>query len=369
MFTIPRGALLVVLSASTMFASGVTVSAQTVMPVAIAGYQVSQWVGPNMAYSHPDSVVDDGTHVWIGYQNVTAKDGSDNKTSTVVEYTENGTLVQTFTVPGHNDGLRIDPTTHLVWASSNEDGNPALVTIDPTSRIVTPYTFPAPTPHGGGYDDMAFVNGGAYIAASNPTLNSSGVNPSPAVDKIVLAGGQALLTPVLPGNSAALDTTTNSQVTLNEIDPDSMRVDPQGDIVLDNQGGSELVFIHQVGTPQQSVTRIPVGTQIDDFVWTTTTNGRLLIVDGPTNTVWQMTGHFALNTIFVEAPSDSGVAGFVGTLDPKTGTITPVAVGFSSPTGLEFQASPSTAVGIPLSATIVPSRPTHLRFLARHEVR
>ncbi len=333
-------------------------------PVAISGYTISEWVGPSTAYSHPDSVVDDGTYVWVGYQNVTAKDGSDNKTSTVVQYSETGTVVKTFTVPGHNDGLRIDPTTHLVWASSNEDGNPALVTINPATGAVTPYTFPSPTPHGGGYDDMAFANGGAYIAASNPTLNSSGVNTSTALYKIVLSGGQALLAPVLPGNGTALDTTTNAQVTLNEVDPDSMRVDPQGDVVLDNQAGSELVFVHNISTAQQTVTRVPVGTQIDDFVWATSAGGRLLIVDGSANTIYQMTGAFVPNTVFVEAPSDSGVAGFVGTLDLTTGTITPIAVGFGSPTGLEFGPS-VTYAGIPLSATLAPSGPPRTRAVAR----
>jgi hypothetical protein len=40
--------------------------------------------------------------------------------------------------------------------------------------------------------------------------------------------------------------------------------------------------------------------------------------------------------VYTEAPSDSGVAAFVGTADLTTGTITPVIIGLGSPTGLAF---------------------------------
>jgi hypothetical protein len=325
----------------------------TVTPVALPGYTVSQWVGPSSAYTNPDSIVSDGTHIWIGYQNVTAKDGSDNKTSTVVEYTAAGSVMATYPVPGHNDGLRIDPATGLVWASSNEDGNPAFVTIDPASGKITPYTFPMPTPHGGGYDDMAFAGGSAFIAASNPTLNTAGVNTAPAVDKMSLANGQIALTPVLQGNASATDTTANNAtVTLNEVDPDSMNVDPQGDVVLDNQAGAELVFLHNAGTSSQTVSRVPLGTQIDDFAWAPSQASSLFIVDAKNNTIWKMSGTFAPNTLFAEAPSDSGVAGFVGTIDLSSGTISPVAIGFGSPTGLAFIPATGSGGSPPLSATL-----------------
>src|SRR6202022_3622417 len=100
--------------------------------------------------------------IFVGFQNVTAKDGSDNKTSTIVQYSMDGQVVRTYEVPGHNDGLRMNPSTGLLWATSNEDGNPVLVTIDPIAGTVTPYHFP-PTPHGGGYDDVFFLNGVAFI--------------------------------------------------------------------------------------------------------------------------------------------------------------------------------------------------------------
>ncbi len=305
--------------------------------VALAGYEVGVFARGTSAYTHPDSVVADAQHVFVGYQNVTAKDGTDNKTSTVVEYTLQGEVVHTFSVPGHCDGLRIDPSTHLVWATSNEDGNPALVTINPTTGVITPYHF-APTPHGGGYDDLAFVNGLAFIAASNPTLDQNGVNVFPALDKIeLLSNGNIALTPVLFGNATALDTTANNTpVTLNEIDPDSLTVDPQGDVVLSNQAGSELVFLHNPGTPQQTVTRVPVGTQLDDTVWATATGGRMLVADGSANIIYSIRATFTTGTVYTEAPDDSAVNGFVATVKLSTGFVTPIAIGFGKATGLLF---------------------------------
>jgi hypothetical protein len=313
-------------------------AAELTAPVALPPYSVSLFATGTAAYSNPDSVAVDSTfnRIYVGYQNATAKDGSDNKTSTVVAYTMDGKVLQTYSVPGHNDGLRMDPTTHLLWASSNEDGNPALVTIDPFSGTVTPYHFP-PVPHGGGYDDLFFLNGTTFIVASNPTLDSSGVNVYPALDTIQLMFDHGLfLTPVLMGNATALDTTTNQTVTLNEVDPDSLSVDPQGDLVLVNQGGSELVFLHNLFTAQQQVTRVPLGTQVDDTVWAASTQGRLLIVDGKQNAIWQMQGTFTPGTVYTEAPDDSGVAGFVGTINLTNGTITPIAIGFVKPTGMAF---------------------------------
>jgi hypothetical protein len=126
-----------------------------------------------------------------------------------------------------------------------------------------------PTPHGGGYDDLCFLNGLVFIAASNPTLNSAGVNVYPAIDKVTLGNGKVNLTPVLMGNATATDLITKSKVQLNLVDPDSMTVDAKGQLILVNQGGSQLVLLKNPGTPQQTVTSVPVGNQLDDTVWAT----------------------------------------------------------------------------------------------------
>jgi hypothetical protein len=302
------------------------------------GYTVTVFAQGTSSYLNPDSIDVTENFVFVGYQNITAKDGTDNKTSTIVQYTLDGKVVQTFSVLGHCDGLRFNQETGLLWATSNEDGNPRLVTINPSNGTITPYTFPPP-PHGGGYDDVIFIKDDAFIAASNPNLNSAGVNVFPALDKITLNNGEAQLTPVLQGNATAVDEITRRPVTLNLTDPDSLSVDKNGNLVLDSQADGELITLRDPGTARQQVTRLSVSDQVDDTFWVPPPGkGALLVVDGPANTTYKVTtqGHFHPGTIFTEAPSDSPTPGIVGTIDPTSGQITPIITGLNSPTGLNF---------------------------------
>src|SRR4029077_4599105 len=97
--------------------------------VALPGYEVSVFTqnDSRILVSNPDSVAVDGQHVFIDYQNVTAKDCSDqgkhgSPTSTVIEYDMKGKILGHWSVAGHSDGMRVDPATHLVWTTSCEDG-------------------------------------------------------------------------------------------------------------------------------------------------------------------------------------------------------------------------------------------------------
>jgi hypothetical protein len=319
-------------------ASGV---ARQLPVVALPGYTVSIFTQQDsrLAVTAPDSIAVDGQKVFIDYQNVTAKDcadqtGSAPPSSTVVEYDMTGKILGHWSVAGHSDGMRIDPTTHIVWTTSCEDGNPKFATIDPSSGTVTPYAFP-PTPHGGGFDDLFFLNGSAFIAASNPTLDSTGANPNPAIDQISIANGKLSLTPVLKGNATAADLlNNNAPVGLTLTDPDSMSVDNNGQLVLVSQGDSELIFVKAPGTPQQKVSKMTVGTQLEDTVWPSGP-GRLLVVDGGGITYW-ISGIFNAGDVYTQAPNDSGIDNFVATINMTTGFETPIAIGFQKATGLAF---------------------------------
>jgi len=301
-------------------------------------YEVSIFAKGTSSYFNPDSVEVVGHSVYIGYQNKTAKDGTDNNFSTIVQYTLQGTIVREFFVKGHCDGLRFDPYTHLLWATSNEDGNPRIVTINPSTGVIIPYVLPR-TPHGGGYDDVAFVNGKAFIAASNPTLNKKGVNMFPEVDEIALSEGQAFLTPVLFGKATARDINKHKRVRLNLTDPDSMTIDPEGDVVLDSQADGELVFLHHPGTSHQTVSRVLLRTQVDDTIWIPTSKGILLVGDATKNTTYKVSipdKGFTPGSIYTEAPNDSSIPSFVGLVNLATGNISAVITGLGSPTGLAF---------------------------------
>lgn len=310
---------------------------QRLAVVAVPGYHVGLFTSASSLVKNPDSVVVDGNRVFIDYQNVTAKDGSDGKSSTVVEYDMEGKQLKQWSVPGHSDGMRIDPATHLVWTTSNEDGNPAFALIDPKAAGVTSYTFPAP-PHQGGYDDLYFLNGKAFVAASNPATDSNGNNVFPAVDEITLNANHTItLKPILMGNAAALDAATKQAVTLNLTDPDSLSTDGKGALVLVSQADSELISIANPGAANQSVTRLSVGTQLDDTVYPSGM-GRLLVTDAISgNTFWiSKDTAFAAGSIYTQTPNDSGVTNLVGTVDPKSGFVTPIAIGFTKATGMVF---------------------------------
>src|ERR1700676_2795751 len=96
----------------------------------LAGFTVCQLIGATTAANHPDNIVVSGSNLWVGWQNITAKDGGDDKSSTISEYTTAGNLLKSWTVGGHTDGMRMDPTSHLMWVMCNEDGKPRLYTID-----------------------------------------------------------------------------------------------------------------------------------------------------------------------------------------------------------------------------------------------
>jgi hypothetical protein len=325
------------------------------LPVAVPGYTVSVFAAGSGSDSQPDPIIVSGRHVYAAYANKTAKDGTDHKSSSIVSYGAGGTVDGTWSVQGHCDGLRMDPATGLLWATANEDGNPALYTIDAATGAVTQYAFPTP-PHGGGYDDLFFTQGRSFIAASNPTLDKNGVNMFPAIDQVALQNGSVVLTPVLMGNATALDTTTKATAPLNEVDPDSLAVDDQGNLVLVNQGGSELVFLSNPGTAQQSVSRVPTGTQLDDTLWTAGGPGRLFVADSTNNAIYMLRANFTAGTVYTAVPGDSGVGGFVGTVDISTGNVTPIATGFGSPTGLAFV--PDSQFGSGGQASPLPGMPT-----------
>jgi hypothetical protein len=303
------------------------------------GYDVSVFASATKDYFNPDSIIVSGKHVFVDYQNQTSKFGTDGKFSTVVEYTLDGDVVHTFPVKGHSDGMRMDPSTGKLWALSNEDGNPEMTVISPSNGSSTLYQFDA-TVHGGGFDDIAFLGGKMYMSASNPTLDGSGQNTHPAVVEVALSSDDHdvdVVRNVLMGNASATDITTSSTVTLNEVDPDSLYVTPAGDLQLDNQGGTELVFIKNPGSTTPILSRLPVGNQQDDTIFPTSHSGQLLVSDTSAGKVYSIhSEHFLTNVYYSSAPGDSGVAGFVGTMNPSTGTILPLAIGTISPHGEAF---------------------------------
>jgi len=322
----------------------VRVGAQT-SPVATPPYKVGVFATSPAGASQPDSIVLWNDSVIVGFQNHVAKDGTDGKFSTIVEFSLAGKAKRSFQVQGHNDGLSIIGSDEL-WALQNEDANPNLVVINLRTGHAKKYKF-APTPHGGGYDDMVGKNDKVYITASNPNLDSMGNNVFPALVRASLSGDDVVLEPVLNGDGSAVDIPTGTTVKLNLTDPDSLTIDPRGNIVLDSQADSVLVFIRNPFTDEQKVGRLNITSSVtgpggatitlDDTAFAPSPKAFLLVTDVNAGVIYRIDG----GTFGFEpgaAYSTSDTLGLVGTLNLDNGVVTPVVTGFGSARGLLFVA-------------------------------
>jgi hypothetical protein len=331
----PMLAMLALVSSSTYAQSG---------PVAASPYTLTVFAAAPAGLSAPDSIAVVGRHVFVGYGDGHLPDGSDGLNSQIVEFSMDGKVEHIYTVPGHSDGLKLDPVTRHLWALQNEDANPNLVIIDPKNRHQTaPFLFSA-EPHGGGYDDIVFRGCKVFISASNPSGNP---NTGPAIVTAHLEDGIVQVAPLLMGNATAIDVPTGASITLNLQDPDSMTLDPQGNLVLDSQGDQELIYVTHPGQPDQQALRLPLSlssagastpVETDDTAFVTASDGFVLFADKGLNTVFKLTrAGFVPGSAYTAA--DGGPV--VGTLDLTSGVVTPIVSGLKNPGGLVFVKSPA----------------------------
>src|ERR1700719_1237727 len=322
----------------------VPAAAQT-LPTAIPPYKISVLANSPMGISQPDSIVQWHDSIIVGFQNHVAKDGTDGKSSTIVEFSLSGKVKRMFQVPGHNDGLRMVGDDDL-WALQNEDANPNLVVIELRTGKSKNYQF-APTPHGGGYDDMCVKDGRVFITASNPNVDAMGNNVFPALVRASLSGNNVILEPVFNGNASATDIPTGTTATLNLTDPDSMTVDPRGNIVLDSQADSELIFTRHPLTDEQTLGRLnisttltgsdgkPLAITLDDTAFAPHPKAFLLVTDVNGGVIYRIdAGSFGFEPGTAYSASDT--LGLVGTLNLDNGVVTPIVTGFGSARGLLF---------------------------------
>ena len=300
-------------------------------------YILSVFAKSAPGFSQPDSIALGRDSVFVGFQNHVAKDGSDGKSSTIIQYSLNGSVLRTFGVQGHNDCLRVVGEDDL-WALQNEDANPNLVIIDLRSgkqRIFSP-----PAPHGGGYDDLRVFQDQVFMTASNPNLDNNGVNHFPALVRVRVAGSSVVLDPVLAGDAAAIDIPTGGPVTLNLTDPDSLSIDQRGNLVVNSQADAELVFVRHPLKADQTIGRISIttaagSTTVDDTAFAPEGRSFMLFSDVNANIVYRLDAPkfgFEPGTAY----STSDTAGIVGVLNLDSGVLTPVATGFGSTRGMVF---------------------------------
>lgn len=313
----------------------------------------------------PDDLLQLNNTLFVIYQ-----DNNDNPDGTIVagttpqskviEYDLGGNVLHTFDVPGHPDGeVAYNATT--VWISSNEDANPIITVIDTATNTMQSYTSDVATlPHGGGIDDMKVIAGVVYASASNPTLTFNpipnlapystdssgatatyGVNTGPAIYSVSLnSDGKTFhSTPVIMSSSPATLLPGNTAVTLNMTDADSSAIDPSGDLVVDSQQDSELVFVHNIDTTSPSVSVLPLTLYgnpwpIDDVRWAPAEGASFMLVSDNSGQLIYRIDFGGDN--FPPGAAFAAGQGTVLQVNTGTGDMTPIYAGMKSPHGLIF---------------------------------
>jgi hypothetical protein len=163
---------------------------------------------------------------------------------------------------------------------------------------------------------------------------------------------------ILPGNPPLVwNVVTNEAETTDQVgDPDSMTLDPAGELVLDNRSDDSL-YIVRAKTVTNPVLRVPLtlaGTsvEVNDTIFTTSattgvasTAGAIFITDTKANAIYILTKpYFPANEVYTAA----NLVNDVGLLDLNSGIVTPVVTGFQGVHGLAFSPNP---------VAIAPARP------------
>ena len=335
-----RQALVFTSTVAALYLGASTLIAQ---PVAVPPYQVSVFAVAPPSLTNPDSITVAHGNVFVTYANATNPDGTGGN-SNVVEFSPAGQMLTSYTIVGKNDGLKFDPETDTIWALRNEDSNPALTIIDLKTKQTTDYTYATLPAHGGGYDDVLFLNGKIYISASNPILQPptkkkpNGQNIYPSIVEATIKGKLIHTIPVLMGNASLLDVVTLKTVIAQQSDPDSLTVDPSGEILLSSQADGDLIFVNAPGTAIQQGVRLHLsdGTSnqvtVDDTVFPTTPVGTILVVDTKGDTVYAVKGPFQPGGAYCASDSD----GALGKVDLSTGRFKAIVTGMQTPHGAHF---------------------------------
>ncbi len=300
----------------------------------------------------PDSITLGGDHVFVEYGNGanSAAPLGTAGASTIAECDLSGKVINSFSVLGSADGVRYNPYTNQLWVLQNQDGNSALITINPTSGTETHYSYTSPSPTRG-FDDAAFVGGKTYLSYTNPA------NPTdPIIEAATLGGGAVNLSPVLADNATGLNTATGKPGTIIANDPDSLIKTPNGGLLLTSGDDGSLTTVNNPGAPGQSVNFVSLTDSatgmnvkgLDDTVFAASGDQRLLVADTANNTVYSVQGPFQSGDVF----SSIGSTHSLDSVNLTTGVATAISGGLfaanASPHGLAFVPAP-----VPETSTVV----------------
>ena len=297
----------------------------------------------------PDSITTGDGSTFVEYGNGADPTGAGGS-STIIQYNSAGKVQHTYDIAGSVDGLKYNPYTGKVWALQNEDGNSTISLIDPkTHKVSGPYHY-ANASAVRGVDDVVFKGSHVFLSYTNPSSDSNPTNAPTLVELIggehALGRGPLITQPVLTTASTGINTVTGQTTVVPQIDPDSIKLTPNGDIVFTSGDGGVIIDVHNPGqgakqtvsyTPIKGVTAGSAG--LDDVIKPGATSGTFYVSDSKGNRVqsFHVTG-LNPNDYYV---SLGGKQNAFGQVNPLTGHFTPLVSnandpGFGSPHGVYF---------------------------------
>ncbi|KJC59419.1 hypothetical protein UP10_18095 [Bradyrhizobium sp. LTSPM299] len=313
---------------------------------------VKTFQAPLDGSTQPDSVTTAHGSTFVEYGNGADSTGAGGS-STIVQYDKHGDIEFSYSIPGSVDGLKYNAATGEIWALQNQDGNPTLTLIDPERHAVSAPLSYADSSASRGYDDVVFKGDKVFMSYTNP------VNPGDATVVQLLNGdhptGTLTTKPILAFGNTGFDTVTGKIEAMPQNDPDSLKLAPNGDLLLSSGDDGTIIDIRDPGTNHQwvSFTQVAgVGAKagLDDVIEPGAKSGTFTLTDSATNKVFSFhaTG---LNPDDFYA-SVGSLKAFVQ-VDPHTGAFTPLlsadnapGFNFSSPHGVSFTPDPSPAPAV-----------------------
>jgi hypothetical protein len=331
-------------------------AAPVIAPDFVGIYTLATFSGtPPGGATKPDDIAvsADGKNLWVGYGNGVATDGSDGKSSNAVEYDiGSGAVLLNVSIPGHMDGLKINPTTGDVWATENEDANPTLAVINHKNGKFKIFRFD-PALITGGMDDLVFEGDKSKDVFIVTSSQSGPPFTGPVIVKIKgpLKKKNTELTSVQVGNPATVWNVVANEAEAGDMigDPDSMTKDAAGELVLDNRSDDSLYIVRNPGA-LHPVLRVPLTlfdnpVEVNDTIFTfsetsgeASTAGTIFITDNGANKIYTLSKpYFPSNEVYTAADNTvDNPAGDVARVDLNTGVITPVVTNFVALRGLAF---------------------------------
>ena len=222
-----------------------------VSPVRAASFTTTVFAtGGAVGANSPDSVTFGNNSLWVEYGNGASSTGGSGST-TIVQYGLNGSVLHAYTIAGSVDGLKYNPNTGQVWALQNQDANSTLTIINPTTGTTSSFTYGAlynSMSGTRGLDDVVFNGSQTFMSVTNP---ASGTDP--VVVQLTNLVSPLLQSAILTMGATGTNRATGSTGPIPATDPDSLKLGPNGSLILTGEGDHALMFINNPGQAGQSV--------------------------------------------------------------------------------------------------------------------